>query len=107
MLFAVDPALTYTPPAAPPAPDPVGLLLRLLGLMAVCLALCGVVLWLARKKLKPAAAAANGRIVLTGSVPLDRRSAVHFVTVDGTPVAVTTDQTGVREIRVLNGGLLS
>jgi hypothetical protein len=93
--------LAYTPPPAPTPFDPTTLLLKLLGMTAVVLALCGLVLWLGRRKPTPAAAA-NGRLVLAGSLPLDRRSAIHLLRADGRTVAVTADAGGLRSIVVLS-----
>ncbi|MDB5312201.1 MAG: hypothetical protein JWO38_6403 [Gemmataceae bacterium] len=106
-LLAADPpaggGLAYTPPAPPGPPDVTGLVLRLFGLTAVMLALCGGVLWLVRrsKQVSGATAGAAGRLRHEGSLALDRRCAVHLIHADGHAVAVTTDATGLRSLVVL------
>lgn len=101
-LFATDAALQYTPPAAPAAPSAMGLVLRLVGLTLALLALCGVVLWLARRGNRlPGDQDAAGRMQHNGTLVLDRRSAVHMIRVDGQTIAVTTDATGLRSVVVL------
>lgn len=99
-----DSTLKYTPPDAPVAPDPAGLLLRLIGLTAGLLVLCGVVLWFARKINRQSGSKGDGggRMKYEGTLRLDRRSAVHIVWVDGQTVAVTTDASGLRSIVVLS-----
>lgn len=106
-LFAAIPTgdLSYTPPGPPTAPDPFGLVVRLVAMTAVLLALCGAVWWAARRANRPALAAGAGTpglIRLDGSLALDRRCAVHTLRVDGHAVAVTTDATGLRSIVVLS-----
>lgn len=103
-LLAAEGGLGYTPPAPPTAPDPGALLLRLFGLTAGLMALCGVVLWLARRANRPAGGVGNaaGKLKLEGSLALDRRSTVHLVWVQGQTVAVTTDASGLRSIVVLS-----
>ena len=109
LLFAApalaDPlAAGYTPPAPPAPPNPNGLLVRLFALTAGTLALCGGVLWLARRsaRLRTADADGGGRMQHLGSLTLDRRSAVHIIAVDGQQVSVTVDQTGLRSMVVLS-----
>ena len=99
-----DIALKYTPPDAPVAPDPAGLLFRLIGLTAALLLFCGVILWLAKRgnRLTGTKGEGGGRIRHEGTLNLDRRSAVHIITVDGQTVAVTTDASGLRSIVVLS-----
>jgi hypothetical protein len=96
--------LAYTPPTAPVAPDPANLLLRLIGLTAALLAVCVVVLWLARRNNRLTGMKGNsaGRLRHEGTLTLDRRSAVHLILVDGQTVAVTTEATGLRSIVVLS-----
>jgi hypothetical protein len=96
--------LSYTPPPPPAAPNPVNLLLRLIGLTAGLLVLCFTVLWLARRNNRLSIAKGNsaGRMRHDGTLNLDRRSAVHMIQVDGQTVAVTTDATGLRSIVVLS-----
>jgi hypothetical protein len=96
--------LTYTPPAAPAPPDAAGLVFRLIGLTAALLVLCGGVMWFARRAIKPANLKGDGggRLRHEGSLALDRRSAVHLVSVDGQTVAVTTDATGLRSVVLLS-----
>jgi hypothetical protein len=86
------------------SPDPANLLLRLIGLTAALLVLCLGVIWWARRSTRLIAAKGNasGRIVLEGSLTLDRRSAVHVIRVDGQSVAVTTDASGLRSIVILS-----
>jgi flagellar biogenesis protein FliO len=98
-LFA-QAAFEYTPPTAPPAPDLFGVLLRLGGLTVLTLLLCGGVIWWARRATRKRLLAANssGRLVLVGNLPLDARNAVHLIRVDGHPVVVTTDATGLKAI---------
>jgi hypothetical protein len=100
-----DDPLTYTPPERPAAPDPSGLLLRLVLVTAGALAVCAVVMWLARRSQRVAARAdPDGRLRHEGSLALDARSAVHLIRVDGQQVAVTTDATGLRSIVLLSEG---
>lgn len=97
--------LKYTPPAAPTAPDPTGLLLRLFGLTGGMLVLCWTSVWLARRVNRPRAATTTdgaSRIRHQGSLALDRRATLHLFEVDGQPVAVTTDTSGLRSIVVLS-----
>jgi hypothetical protein len=95
--------LDYTPPAAPAPPDAAGLVLRLVGLTAVLLAMCGGVMWFARRATRPADPKGGaGRLQHEGSLVLDRRCAVHIVRVDGQTVAVTTDATGLRSLVLLS-----
>lgn len=98
--YAESDAFPYTPPTAPPAPDLFGVLLRLGGLTALTFAICGGVIWWARRATRKRLLAANtaGRLVLEGSLPLDARNAVHLLRVDGHPVVVTTDATGLKAI---------
>ena len=93
------PLAEYTPPS-PPALDPVQVLLRLVALTLVTLLICGGVIWWARRAGRVRAAAGNaaGRLKLDGQIPLDGRSTLHVVRVDGHPVVVTTDATGLRSI---------
>jgi hypothetical protein len=100
----VDSALKYTPPEVPAAPDPAGLLFRLIGLTAGLLVLCGVVIWMAKRgnKLAGLKGDGGGRIRHEGSLNLDRRSAVHIIRVDEQTIAVTTDASGLRSVVVLS-----
>lgn len=93
----------YTPPPVPGAPDPFNLLLRLLGLTAGLMVLCIVVLLIARRVQRRPGLEKNaaGRLKHEGTLALDRRSAVHLISVDGQSVAVTTDASGLRSIVVL------
>lgn len=102
--WAVPSDLNYTPPAPPAPPDAVGLVFRLVGLMALLLVLCGGVLWFARRATQPAALKGDGggRLRHEGSLALDRRCAVHIVQADGLTVAVTTDATGLRSMVLLS-----
>ncbi|HEV3437248.1 MAG TPA: flagellar biosynthetic protein FliO [Gemmata sp.] len=99
-----DSVLKYTPPTAPVAPNPANLLLRLIGLTAALLVLCGVVIWLAKRgnRLTNTKGNSAGRLRHEGTLALDRRSAVHLIWVDGQTVAVTTDASGLRSIVVLS-----
>lgn len=102
---AADPlAAGYTPPAPPTPPNPTGLLLRLMLLTAGTLALCGGILWLARRsaRVRTANADGGGRMKHLGSLTLDRRSTVHVISVDGQQVTVTVDATGLRSMVVLS-----
>jgi len=101
--WAAPSDLNYTPPTPPAPPDAVGLVFRLVGLMALLLVLCGGVLWFARRAIRPAALKGDGggRLRHEGSLPLDRRCAVHIVQADGLTVAVTTDATGLRSMVLL------
>jgi hypothetical protein len=102
-LIAAGPGLEYTPPTAPAAPDVAGLIFRLFGLTAAMIVLCGGVVWLVRRVKQPAAAKGDPtRLRHEGSLPLDRRCAVHLVNADGHTVAVTTDATGLRSLVVLS-----
>lgn len=93
-------AFQYTPPTAPPPPDLLGVALRLVGLTVVTLLVCGGVIWWARQATRKRLLAANtgGRLVLEGRLPLDARNAIHLIRVDGHPVVVTTDATGLKSI---------
>jgi hypothetical protein len=97
---ADPPAFPYSPPTAPPAPDLGGVLLRLGGLTALTLLLCGGVIWWARQAARKRLLAPNasGRLVLEARLPLDARNAVVLLRADGHPVIVTTDATGLRSI---------
>ncbi len=108
-LVAVSPALAvangleYAPQPAPPPPDAAGLVLRLVGLTAGLLAVCGAVVWFARRAARPTGLkGGGGRLKHEASLPLDRRAAVHLVSVDGQTVAVTTDATGLRALVLLS-----
>ncbi len=94
----------YSPPTAPAPPDAMGLLFRLVGLLALTLAICGGILLWARRLNRVAGADATGspRLRKKSSVALDARCAVHLVEVDGQTVAVTTDATGVRSMALLS-----
>jgi hypothetical protein len=96
--------LDYTPPAAPAPPDMVGLVFRLVGLTLGLLALCGVVLYFARRATQPKGLKGDGggRLVLESSLVLDRRSSLHIIRVDGQTVAVTTDATGLGSMVLLS-----
>jgi flagellar biogenesis protein FliO len=94
--------LAYAPPVAPPPPDPTSLLLRLAGLTAFTLAVCGALIWLVRRGTRAAHGPTSDRLVLLGGLPLHGRSSVHLLKVDGQEVAVTTDATGIRSIVVLS-----
>jgi hypothetical protein len=98
--FAESAAFPYTPPDAPPAPDLFGVLLRLLALTALTLVICGGVIWWARRATKKRLLAGNtdGRLVLEARLPLDARTALHLIRVDGHPVVVTTDASGLKSI---------
>ncbi len=97
-------ALEYTPAPPPAPPDAAGLVLRLFALTAALLAACAAVVWLARRAARPADLKGDGggRLKHEASLPLDRRSAIHLVTVDGQTVAVTTDATGLRSLVLLS-----
>lgn len=95
-------AVEYAPPAAPAPPDPASILMRLVGLVAITLAICGGLIWLVRRSTRTASGPTNGRLVLEGSLTLNGRSSVHILKADGQSVAVTTDATGIRSIVVLN-----
>lgn len=96
--------LEYTPPAPPAAPDPAGLVFRLVGLTAGMIALCGGVLWLGKRAQRMSAGTTDptGRIRHDGSLPLDRRCVLHMLRVEGHAVAVTTDATGLRSVTLLS-----
>jgi flagellar biogenesis protein FliO len=95
--------LAYAPPPAPPPPDPAGLVTRLVGVTAASLALCGGVLWLAKRARGGAAPADPGGLLRhAGRLALGPRTAVHLVEADGHTVAVAVDATGVRSITVLS-----
>lgn len=95
--------LEYSPPAAPAAPDLGALVTRLVLLTVALVGLCFAVLWFARRANRPAGGTGDGggRLILEGTLPLDRTSAVHVVTADGLQVAVTTDATGLRSLVLL------
>jgi len=103
LLFAAQ-ALEYTPQPAPAPPDAVGLVFRLFALTAAILAVCAGVVWFARRAARPADLKGDGggRLTHEASLSLDRRSALHLVTVDGQTVAVTTDATGLRSLVLLS-----
>jgi flagellar biogenesis protein FliO len=100
VMLGQSPAQRYTPPTAPPAPDAVGVLLRLVGLTLVTLLICGGLIWWARRAGKAKLVAPNtaGRLVLDGQLALDTRGKLILIRVDGQPVVVTTDATGLRSI---------
>ncbi len=92
--------IPYTPPTAPPPPDLFGAALRLLGLTALTLVICGGVIWWARRATRKRLLAPNtdSRLVLEARLPLDARNALHLIRVDGHPVVVTTDASGIKSI---------
>lgn len=92
--------IQYSPPTAPPPPDLLGVALRLLGLTLLTLVICGGVIWWARRATRKRVLAANtdGRLVLEARLPLDARNALYLLRVDGHPVVVTTDVTGIKSI---------
>ncbi len=101
--FAGPPAgLEYSPPQAPPPPDGAGLLARLVTITLGLLALCGVVLWCARRVAQPRALKRSPRLRRTASLPLDRRSSLHLIAADEYTIAVTTDATGLRSMVLLS-----
>jgi hypothetical protein len=102
-VLANSAGLDYAPPAAPAPPDTAGLVLRLGALTAALVAVCGAVIWFARRANRPTGLKGDGggRLRHEASLALDRRSAVHLVSVDGQTVAVTTDATGLRSLVVL------
>lgn len=93
--------LSYTPSAAPAPFDPTTLLIKLFILTGfVVLICCGIIWW---GRMRPSAAAAtNSRLILEGSLPLDRRCTLHIVKADGQSVAITSDTSGLRSIVVLS-----
>ncbi|MEO2087931.1 MAG: hypothetical protein ABGY75_00325 [Gemmataceae bacterium] len=94
------PLAEYTPPQPAAALDPVHVLLLLVALTLVTLLICGGVIWWARRagRVRAAAGNAGGRLKLDGQIPLDARSTLHVIKVDGLQVVVTTDATGLRSI---------
>lgn len=96
--------LDYARPAPPDPPDAAGLVLRLAGLTAALLAVCGALVYFARRAARPTNLKGDGggRLRHEASLPLDRRCAVHLVTADGQTVAVTTDATGLRSLVLLS-----
>lgn len=92
--------LQYAPPTAPPPIDPVGVLVRLVGLTVLTLAVCGGVIWWARRAQRagPKMTGASDRLTAAGQLALDPRCTLHLLRVDGRPVVVTTGPTGVRAI---------
>lgn len=99
VLFA-EPGTAYSPPTAPPPIDPINVLLRLVGLTLLTLVVCGGLIWWVRRAGAGKMAKANGggRMVLDGQLLLDGKSKVTLIRVDGKPVVVTTDSTGLRSI---------
>ena len=95
--------LDYTAPAAPAPPDPAGLVVRLVGLTAALLVVCGVVVWLSKRANRaPAAQGDPTRLTHEGTLALGRRAAIHLLRADGQTVVVTTDATGIGSIVVLS-----
>lgn len=90
----------YTRPTAPPSLDPVGVVLRLVGLTVVTVLVCGGVLWWGRRagRIKSAAASPSTRLQLDGHLTLDTRAKLFLLRADGQQVIVTTDATGLRSI---------
>ncbi len=109
-LFAVATSLpsgdlTYTAPAAPAPPDPLGLVIRLVAITVVLLGMCWGFWWFASRLNRPRFPTGNAApdvIRREGSLSLDRRSAVHLLTVEGHSLAVTTDASGLRSIVLLS-----
>jgi len=95
--------LKYTAPAAPATPDPARLLTRLVLITGLALAVCVGILWLIRRiqRVSMGATALQDRIRIEGSLPLDRRSSLHLLRVDGNTIAVTIDATGLRSMTLL------
>lgn len=105
ILFAAAGEFAYTPPGPPTAADPFGLLVRLVVLTSILLGLCAAVWWAARRANRPklpADAAASKRIRLEGRLALDRRCTLFSLRVDGHPIAVSTDASGLRSIVLLS-----
>ncbi|QEL13309.1 hypothetical protein [Limnoglobus roseus] len=94
--------LDYTPPVTPAPPDPMSLLVRLVGLTALTLAICGGLIWVTRRVTKPKTGPVNDRLVIESSLTLNTWASVHVLKADGQSVAVTTDATGIRSIVVLS-----
>jgi hypothetical protein len=96
--------LDYAPPTPPAPPDALGLVVRLVGMTAGLLVLCGAVLWFARRAARPAGLKGDGggRLRHAGALALNRTCTVHLVRADGQTVAVTTDATGLRSVVVLS-----
>ncbi|MBY0456087.1 MAG: hypothetical protein K2V38_01985 [Gemmataceae bacterium] len=102
--------MDYAPPVAPAAPDLGGLILKLVLMTLALVALCVGVVWFARRANRPVGVTGkgkgdgkgDGRLVLQGTLALDRLSAVHLVAVDGQTVAVTTDASGLRGLVLLS-----
>lgn len=103
-LAAPSGGLEYAPPAPPSPPDLGGLVVRLVVMTAALMALCGAVMWFARRANRPVGGVGDGagRLKLEGTLVLDRRCAVHMLLVDGQSVALTTDATGLRSLAVLS-----
>jgi hypothetical protein len=103
-VLAAGGGLDYTPPAAPPPPDMAGMILRLGAMTAALVALCGGLLWYARRQTRPAGLKGDGggRLAHEGSLALDRRCSLHLVRVDGQTVAVTTDANGLQSMVLLS-----
>jgi hypothetical protein len=102
-LFAQASGTKYTPPTAPPPPDLQGVLLRLVGLTSVTILLCGGLLWWARRAsgLRLSKSDGDGRMKQEGQLLLDRNCKVTLIRVDGQPVVVTSDATGLRSLVLL------
>lgn len=101
--LAVPPGFDYTPPAPPAPPSAAGLVFKMVALTALMLCVCGAVLWFARRAgSQSAGPGPAGRMVLEGSLALDRRSTLHLIRVDGLTVAVTTDASGLRAMVLLS-----
>lgn len=113
-LMAADPAppgpggagggLTYTPPAPPGPPDVAGLVVRLFGLTAGTIAVCGGILWAVRRmnRLQAPNVGPADRLRHDGSLAIDRRCTVHLIHADGHAVAATTDASGLRSLVLLS-----
>jgi hypothetical protein len=101
--LAVPSGLEYVPPPPPTPPSSAGLVFKMVALTALMLCVCGAVLWFARRAgAQPVGPGPAGRMVLEGSLALDRRSTLHLIRVDGLTVAVTTDASGLRSLVLLS-----
>jgi flagellar biogenesis protein FliO len=89
----------YIPPVPPTAPNPIDLLLRLVGLTVVTLTVCCLgMLWAKRIGRASTSKANTNHLTLEGTLILERRASLHAIRVDGQRVIVAVDNTGIKSL---------
>jgi flagellar biogenesis protein FliO len=89
----------YIPPAPPMAPNPIDLLIRLVGLTVVTLTACCLgMIWAKRIGRVSTSNANANHLRLEGTLILERRASLHAIRVDGQRVIVAVDNTGIKSL---------